>query len=317
MTRNILVSTLFTLASALVLLVIFLTEKPMRIPEADAAVAANQLERGARDYEQYCSPCHGLAGQGFANEAGAPPLNNIVQRYTAKNDAGVVPFEAKYGIKEKYGTMRNYIEATIFSGVRGTPMPAWGQPAGPLRTDQIQNIAAYVLSWNGQPPDSAIAVAETVAAQARPTANPNATPYGAGEAIFAAKGCVGCHGVADKKLVGPGLGGLFQPCGTKAFGTKLPNGKPIDEANVLEWIRKGTDGFPSTSEPLDGQQYGKMPAIAITDDEYKTLLNFLKAHDQSGKVIGGVDKVKPSSSGTDKPTAQPTPQPGAGATAAP
>ena len=42
----------------------------------------------------------------------------------------------------------------------------------------------------------------------------------------------------DQKLVGPGLGGLFQPEGTAAFGTKLPNGKDVTEENVHEWILK-------------------------------------------------------------------------------
>src|SRR5919202_6699003 len=107
MTRNILLATLFTLGSAVALMVVFLTEKPIRLPEASAATQAVQIERGARDFEQYCSPCHGLAGQGGANATGAPQLNNIVQRYMTKDASGKIPFEQKYGIKEKYGSMRN------------------------------------------------------------------------------------------------------------------------------------------------------------------------------------------------------------------
>ncbi len=313
MTRNILLATLFTLGSAVALVVIFLTEKTVHLPEASAATQATQIERGARDYEQYCSPCHGLAGQGNANQFGAPRLNNIVQRYTTKNTSGQVPFEAQYGIKEKYGTMRNYIEATLISGIRGTPMPAWGQQAGgPLRMDQIENITAYVLSWNGQPPQSAVEVAETVAAQNQPTADPNATPLGKGQAVFAAKACVGCHNPNDKKLVGPGLGGLFQPNGTAAFGTKLPNGKDINDADVLEWIQKGSAGFPNTSyDGKDGEKYPQMPAIAITEDEYKSLLNYLKAIKRDGSLVPSADKAVPAApGGTLKPTTQPTPQPG-------
>jgi mono/diheme cytochrome c family protein len=313
MTRNILLATLFTLGSAVALMVVFLTEKTIRLPEASAATQAVQLERGARDYEQYCSPCHGLAGQGNANQFGAPRLNNIVQRYTTKNANGDIPFEAQYGIKQKYGTMRNYIEATLISGVRGTPMPAWGQQAGgPLRMDQIENITAYILSWNGQPPQSAVEVAETVAAQNQPTANPNATPLGKGQAVFASKACIGCHNPNDKKLVGPGLGGLFQPGGTKSFGTKLPNGKDVNEANVFEWITKGSAGFPNTSyDGQDGEKYSQMPAIALTQDDYNSLLNYLKAIKRDGTLVPGAAKGQPASpGGTLKPTIQPTTQPG-------
>ncbi len=313
MTRNILLATLFTLGSAIALVVIFLTEKSIRMPAATAATEAVQIERGARDYEQYCATCHGLAGQGMANETGAPSLNNIVQRYMSPGQDGTVPFEQKYGIKEKYGSMRNYIEATLISGIRGTPMPAWSQTAGgPLRMDQIEYITDYVMSWNGQAPESAIAVAETVAAEARPTADPNATPFGAGQVMFTNKGCVGCHAADDSKIVGPGLGGLFQPEGTAAYGTKLPNGRDVNDANVLEWIRKGTDGFPGEHiAPLDGQEYGKMPAVPITDEEYATLLNYLRAIRRDGTPVEGANAAVPTSeAGTVQPTIQPTTQPG-------
>jgi cytochrome c oxidase cbb3-type subunit 3 len=311
MTRNILLATLFTLASAIVLVAIFLTEKTERIPRANAATLAVQLERGALDYEQYCATCHGLAGQGAANETGAPQLNNIVQRYTTPAADGTAPFDAKYGVKEKYGTMQNYVEAVIISGIRGTPMPAWSQNAGgPLRPDQIENITAYVLSWNGQVPESAVAVAETVAAELRPTADPNATPLGAGQAMFQTKACVGCHAVTDEKLVGPGLGGLFQPEGTAAFGTKLPNGKDVTDENVYEWIVKGTDGFPEHIDPIDGEQYGKMPAIALTEDEYAKLVVYLKAIKRDGTLVEGADAAPDAEPGTLQPTVQPTTQPG-------
>ena len=313
MTRNILLATLFTLGSAIVLLAIFLTEKAVRIPAANAATVAVQLERGALDYEQYCATCHGLAGQGQANETGAPALNNIVQRYTQPGADGTAPFDVRYGVKEKYGTMRNYIEATLISGIRGTPMPAWSQTAGgPLRQDQIENITDYVLSWNGQPPESAVAVAQTVAAEARPTADPNATPLGAGQALFQTKACVGCHAVTDQKLVGPGLGGLFQPEGTAAYGTQLPNGKEVNDENVKEWILKGTAGFAEHIDPLDGQEYPPMPAIAITDDEYAKLLVYLKAIKRNGTLVEGADAAPAAEPGTLQPTVQPTTQPGTG-----
>lgn len=312
MTRNILLATLFTLGSAIALVVIFLTEKTVRMPEASAATAAIQLERGASDYEQYCSVCHGLAGQGQANETGAPRLNNIVQRYNTPDASGAAPFDAKYGIKEKYGTIRNYVEATLISGIRGTPMPAWSQAAGgPLRMDQIENITSYILSWNGQPPESAVAVAETVAAQLRPTADPNATPLGQGQVVFANKGCVNCHAISDQKLVGPGLGGLFQPEGTKSYGAKLPNGKDVNDENVKEWILKGTAGFPEHIPTLDGESYTQMPAIPLTDDEYSKLVVYLKALKRDGTLTE--DAQAPATqgdAGTLQATPAPTTQPG-------
>jgi mono/diheme cytochrome c family protein len=240
-------------------------------------------------------------------------LNNIVQRYTTKNAQGQIPFEAQYGIKEKYGTMSNYIEATLVSGIRGTPMPAWAQTSGgPLRMDQIENITAYVLSWNGAPPQSAVSVAETVAAQNQPTADPNATPLGRGQALFTSKTCAACHYVNDQKLNGPGLGGLFQPEGTKSFGTKLPNGKDVNDANLKEWILLGSEAFPGVShQGIDGETYPAMPAVALTDEEYQSLLIYLKALKRDGTLVEGANQAQPTSAaGTEKPTVQPTQQPG-------
>ena len=311
MTRNILLATLFTVATAVALMVIFLTEKTQRMPEALAATEAGRIERGARDYEQYCATCHGLAGQGQANETGAPALNNIVQRYTTPGEDGTAPFDRRYGIKEKYGTMRNYVEATMISGVRGTPMPAWSQAAGgPLRPDQIENITSYVLSWNGQPPESAVAVAATVAIASRPTEDPNATPLGRGQAVFTSRACVGCHAVNDEVLVGPGLGGLFQPDGTAAYGTQLPNGKEVNAENVKEWILNGTAGFAEHIPSRDGVTYPEMPPVPITDEEYEQLLVYLQALQRDGSLVEGADAAPATEPGTLAPTVQPTSQQG-------
>jgi cytochrome c2 len=128
--------------------------------------------------------------------------------------------------------------------------------------------------------------------------------------MFQTKACVGCHAVTDEKLVGPGLGGLFQPEGTAAFGTKLPNGKDVTDENVYEWIVKGTDGFPEHIDPIDGEQYGKMPAIALTEDEYAKLVVYLKAIKRDGTLVEGADAAPDAEPGTLQPTVQPTTQPG-------
>ncbi|GAC1637172.1 MAG: hypothetical protein NVS4B8_01650 [Herpetosiphon sp.] len=318
MTRNILLATLFTLATAIALLMVFFNEKATRLPEASAAVSAVQIERGARDYEQYCARCHGIAGQGGANETGAPAINNIVQRKNQKDQSGESDYDRKYGIKEKYGTVRNYIVATLISGIRGAAMPAWGQQAGgPLRMDQIENITSYVLSWNGDVPESTIALANTVAAESRPTADPKSSPLEAGKLVFSTKGCVGCHQMGNQTLVGPGLGGLFSKEGTEAYGTGLPNGKPVDDANVLEWIRKATGGFPEKHVGLNPKvngvaklQVGVMPGINVSDDEYKSLLVYLKAYGRDGKLLPGAESAAPTTpAGTLQGTPGTTPQP--------
>src|SRR6185436_19473195 len=147
--------------------------------------------------------------------------------------------EGPTGILAKYGTVRNFVEATMTSGVRGTAMPRWSSRlGGPLRDDQIKDIAAYVQTWwgpeGGQPNISADAAQsaanfkQSAQATAQAVAGAN-TPVARGGVIFSTN-CASCHNLNDKDsgVPAPGLGGLFGPDGTAAFSKQLPNGKPVD-----------------------------------------------------------------------------------------
>lgn len=311
MTRNILIATIFSLATAVLLGIIFLGEA-RRLPRAEAALLAERIERGARDYEQYCATCHGLAGQGGV-AFGAPRLNNIVQRYMEPNASGQIPFEQPNGIKEKYGTLRNYIEATLFSGVRNSPMPAFGA-TGVLRQDQIENITTYILSWGGYEgtlPEAALVAANLEATRIAPTPDPNANPVSQGEIAFRNAGCNACHAMDSSVIVGPGLGGLFQPGGTAAYGERLPNGKPVTEEHVYEWITKGTDGFSEHIPSLDGRQYPPMPAFPnVTEEQFQRILVWLKAHKRDGSLTDEAQRlIEQARQGQAAPVQQTTPQP--------
>lgn len=311
MTRNILIATIFSLATAILLGFVFVNESG-RLPKATAAISAEQIERGARDYEQYCASCHGLAGQGNVQFA-APQLNNIVARYTTTDAGGTAPFDAPNGIKEKYGTIRNYIEATLYSGIRGAPMPAFGA-TGTMRQDQIENVTSYVLSWNNNVPPAAVTSAALAATASAPTPDPNANPVSQGELVFNSRGCNACHSMADNKLVGPGLGGLFQEGGTAAYGEQLPNGEEINDETVKDWILKGTAGFPNHIDPLDGETYPPMPPVQVSDDDYANLLVWLKAHNRDGSLTEEAEQIIQDAQGgqaapVQETTAQPTGQP--------
>jgi len=300
MTRNIFIAALFSLLTAAALGFIFLREAE-RLPEAVAAIDGEQLERGARDYEQYCANCHGMAGQGQVAE-GAPRLNNIAERYFTPGADGVAPFDAENGIKEKYGTLSNYIEATLYSGIRGAAMPAFGAQ-GTLRQDQIRNITAYVLNWNGEVPDAAVVAANLEATRIAPTPDPNANPVDAAGVVFR-QNCASCHNMNSAKLVGPGLGGLYQPGGTVAYGEQLPNGKPVNDENVKEWIRLGTVPFQDQHIPsLDGEEYPVMPGFPqLSEEQLNQLVLWLRVHDRDGNLTEEGQQIRESG---EQPDAQP------------
>jgi mono/diheme cytochrome c family protein len=290
MTRNLTIATLFLLASTLLLGYIWVRENYV-LAAREQRFNGALLTRGARDYEQYCAACHGLTGEGGVANA-APQINNLPNTLGDRLDGPT-------GIVAKYGTVRNFVEATVTSGVRGTAMPRWSaRLGGPLRDDQIQNIAAYVSSWWGpqgstSPNISADAAAAAAAykqaQQAAAAAGAPDTPVGRGGAIFTAN-CASCHNLNNKDsgVPAPGLGGLFGPDGTAALGKKLPNTKDVTVENWIEWVKKGGAAFAGgpQQQPASGfgpYQIAAMPAFPQFDDkQIADLLAFLSTHDRDG-----------------------------------
>lgn len=96
---------------------------------------------------------------------------------------------------------------------------------------------------------------ETVAAPTTETESvqPGAGDAAAGEGIFTAN-CSACHNLSEETKVGPGLAGLFDR-------SQLPNGSPVTDENLKEWIQTGGGG---------------MPGIPVGGSELDDLLAFLK-----------------------------------------
>jgi len=174
------------------ILIVYGLNEPARMAEFEVAQAAQAIEVGAELYENNCSSCHGLRGEGTPGLC--PPLND---RYFFTERTREVGWN---------GTLEDYIVATVSSGRltstrpelypgQGRPaMPAWSEHyGGPLRDDQIRYIAAFVMNWEETAPD-------------RQTQQPSGPPVGTdinaelpegdaahGETLATTQGCVGCH----------------------------------------------------------------------------------------------------------------------------
>jgi mono/diheme cytochrome c family protein len=325
MTRNLTIATVFMLAATLLLGYIWVREN--FVLEARSERFTGALEaRGARDYEQYCASCHGLTGEGGVRN-GAPQINNLP---TTLQEAGRL--DGATGIVAKYGTVLNFAQATITSGVRGTAMPRWSaRLGGPLRDDQIRDIASYVQGWWAAPGTKSANLSADAAAAAAAykkseqekdlAANPNASPVERGQIIFAGQ-CASCHNLTDKDsaIPAPGLGGLFGPDGTAAFGKLLPNTKPVTPANWAEWVKKGSSAFKTGPQAPVAAGHGPynpdgMPGFpTFTDEQLGYLLAFLSTHDRAGgqtlPPLGLDGQPITTTTQSGAPAAQPTPQPG-------
>lgn len=321
MTRNLTIATLFLFLSTVLLGYIWVREHYV-LADRTARFNGVLLARGAADYEQYCANCHGLVGEGGAN-FGAPQLNNLPN--TLKDQGRL---DGVTGILAKYGTIRNFVEATITSGVKGTAMPRWSSRlGGPLRDDQIENIAAYIEDWwgeNGKGPNVANDAAQVAGvykqsvqatAQAAAAAAGADNPVSRGQALFAQ--CAACHKLDDKDsgVPAPGLGGMFTPEGTAAFGNLLPNNKPVTPENFFEWIKQGGAAFKAQEiKPKAGfgpYMIVAMPGFAtLNEQQLADLLAYISQFDRTGQPtlppLGPDGKPLPKEEGAT-PAATPTP----------
>ncbi len=192
MTWRVIVGTLSLLVTMLVVGYVAVTEQD-RMANFAIAYSARQVETGASLFEGQCALCHGNRGQGVP--AKGPRLDDPTLFNGARlKEAG---FE---------GTVDNFVRLTVAAGRPRMsewgraqnfiePMPTWAQTyGGPLRTDQVDALVAYVMNWGlayvggtAQPTAVVDGVGTDIKA-ALPAGNAEA-----GSALAVAQACTACH----------------------------------------------------------------------------------------------------------------------------
>ncbi len=288
MTRNLVIAIASILATTVLLTYVWVVEKEGMAVRA-ARIEGQQLAKGAFDYESNCARCHGLTGEGISGTR----INFLYVKREDGTEEGTLIEEGRwYGtnqVKEKYGTLRNYIEATATSGIRETDMLVWSHRfGGPLRDDQIKNIATYVMSWQGEIPDGAADSALDYQAEEIAKVMEGDDPIAVGEAVYQ-NICSSCHNLDSTTRVGPGQGGLFAEEGTTSFGTMLPNGEEITYETFRDWVHKGSLGYQDELiDPIkpywaSGKKRTIMtPFPTIDDKALVALIAYMSQFDRDG-----------------------------------
>ncbi|MCB8943595.1 MAG: c-type cytochrome [Ardenticatenaceae bacterium] len=195
--------------------------EPARLEAFAAAEHGRAVENGAHLFYGNCATCHGIEGkaQQCFDAGSGEPINCVgLPLNSAQLICGDRP--PKLDTVGWDGTKQTFIEATIASGRVGTQMPTWSEEfGGPMRDDQIQDVAAFILNWEGDWYDDAgnciyftfewpetveeyLALEDIVEGDA---AN--------GEALYGSYTCVVCHGsLADSAsaTIGPWLGDIAE-----------------------------------------------------------------------------------------------------------
>ena len=184
-----------------------------RLPAEESNFSARSIENGALIFQTNCIGCHGVQGKGLP---GVAPALNTPEFFTNRLK------EVGYA-----GSLRSFIESTVNSGrpvgsgKYSAKMATWGKDyGGPLRPDQIHDVASFILNWEA----TAVGTAVTTTTPTTPTAasaiDETLPPVELGKAVFQANACSGCHGEpgVTPAAVGPDLSHIGTDAATRIAG---------------------------------------------------------------------------------------------------
>jgi mono/diheme cytochrome c family protein len=270
MTWRVIVGTLSLVITMIVLGYVAVTEQD-RMANFAIAYDAREVEVGAALFESNCATCHGLTGQGVP--AKGPALN------TPELFNGTRLQEAGFG-----GTVDNFVRGTIAAGrprmsdwarEQGfiEPMPTWGQTyGGPLRTDQVDSLVAYVMNWGLSYEDGAGPT--QVAVEGVGTDITAELPEGdaeAGRAVAEAQACTACH-------VASPTGPAWQAAGD-------PNGQGIGTRAELRIEQADYEGEATTGDQYLFESIVAPDAYIVPDNpSYAPNGTSIMPHDYGGKI---------------------------------
>jgi mono/diheme cytochrome c family protein len=232
-----------------------------RQPQKVEAQRADYVMKGSYEFaSNQCWRCHGVNGEGGIGL----PLNKTAD-IVGRDDKD--PFIIK----------------TITHGRYGTQMPVWGKvDGGPLDPEQITALREFIRDgthWGtyfDEAPVNKDGSVDVYGKVWKPTMNyladHNLVPPCAdtdiackGKQVFSGP-CATCHNITTVFKVGPGLAGIWQKAA-------LPNGKPVNEADVTEWIMKGSASYKPVGSPAPF-----MPSYAaqVTPEQITQVIEYLK-----------------------------------------
>lgn len=189
-------------ALALLLFISLLIGKePDRLQQAQRFHTGKQIEIGASVYSENCQSCHGSRGEGMGQLG--PALNAEEFFITRLSEVGwLASLESYIYSTTEHGRMMGTREFYAGNGSTSV-MPPWHERyGGPLRSDQVEAVTAFVLNWKAT-------ATKKITLQKVDYVVPKFSSHtgGAGKHVFK-KHCVKCHVNKDftsSRIKGPDL----------------------------------------------------------------------------------------------------------------
>jgi mono/diheme cytochrome c family protein len=252
-----------------VMLVAYGLNEPNRMAEYEQSQQAQAIEVGAQLFDTNCKGCHGVQGEGVPGLC--PPLNDKNFFTTRLKEVGWTGTQEDYIVSTVSGGRLASTRPQLYPGGGSPAMPAWSDRfGGPLRDDQISNLAAYIMNWEATAPVREIS--PTLAGPPVGTDILQELPAGDtanGEALATSKGCVGCHvstTTGPAWAAGGGQPGIGDRAATRITEADYSGQATTAEQYLLESIVNPSAYLVSGFQPLMPANFGQTLTAQETAD---------------------------------------------------
>lgn len=236
------------------------------VEENPVDVTKSFIYRGKDQYEVFCTPCHGITGEG----------NGIIM----ENNYGYVPAPS-FHIERVRNESDGYLYSAIANGIRTMPSYATQIPV-----EDRWAIVAYVraLQRSQYVPEEEVEEydvdltelqkdhQEQMAAEAEEEAGAEEEGGGEvsverGETIAQENACMACHTTDGAESVGPTWQNLFGHEVTLEDGSTVTADEEYLRESIVEPSAKIVEGYPPSMTPYD----------FLSDSEINSLVEYIKS----------------------------------------
>lgn len=229
-------------------------------------VTKSFIYRGKDQYEVFCTPCHGIAGDG----------NGIIMA----NNYGYVPAPS-FHLERLRNQSDGYIYSSIANGIRNMPSYAtqipvkdrWAivayvralQKSQNVSEDEIQeydvNLTALQEDYQEQ------LAAEQAKKEAQAESGGGEVSVDRGKTIAQNNGCMTCHSTDGTKLVGPTWQNLYGSERMFDDGSSATADEEYLTESIIEPSAKVVEGYPPSMVSYD----------FLSDSEINSLVEYIKS----------------------------------------
>lgn len=236
------------------------------VEEIPVDVTKSFIYRGKDQYEVFCTPCHGITGDG----------NGIIMA----NNYGYVPAPS-FHLERLRNQSDGYLYSAIANGIRNMPSYAtqipvkerWAivsyvralQQSQNVSEDEIQkyDLDLAALEENYQEK----LAAEQAKKEAQAGGDGGEVSVERGKTIAQNNGCMTCHSIDGSKMVGPTWQNLYGSERTFEDGSTAMADEEYLRESIVEPSAKVVEGYPPSMVSYD----------FLSDSEINSLVEYIKS----------------------------------------